>query len=74
MGMDLHSSGITTSVLGALKRGLSPLSANSASTCAAAAVVNRGRIRLGGSSITSRDQRWHRWSLTRLPTVGGLAG
>jgi len=27
MGMDWHSSGITTSVLGALKRGLSPLSA-----------------------------------------------
>src|SRR5438128_8230720 len=26
MGMDWHSSGITTSVLGALKRGLSPLS------------------------------------------------
>ena len=27
MGMDWHSSGITTSVLGALKRGLEPLSA-----------------------------------------------
>src|SRR4028119_1100690 len=27
MGMDWHSSGITTSVLGALKRGLGPLSA-----------------------------------------------
>src|SRR5215475_1717502 len=27
MGMDWHSSGITTSVLGALKRGLAPLSA-----------------------------------------------
>src|SRR4051812_27591790 len=27
MGMDWHSSGITTSVLGALKRGLTPLSA-----------------------------------------------
>src|SRR6201986_4491744 len=27
MGMDWHSSGITTSVIGALKRGLSPLSA-----------------------------------------------
>jgi hypothetical protein len=26
MGMDWHSSGITTSVIGALKRGLSPLS------------------------------------------------
>jgi hypothetical protein len=26
MGMDWHSSGITTSVLGALKRGLTPLS------------------------------------------------
>ena len=27
MGMDWHSSGITTSVIGALKRGLAPLSA-----------------------------------------------
>jgi hypothetical protein len=37
MGMDWHSSGITTSVLGALKRGLAPLSANSDSTSAAGA-------------------------------------
>src|SRR5437868_2507963 len=28
MGMDWHSSGITTSVIGALKRGLSPLAAD----------------------------------------------
>jgi hypothetical protein len=39
MGMDWHSSGITTSVIGALKRGLAPLSANSASTSAAAAAA-----------------------------------
>ena len=38
MGMDWHSSGITTSVIGALKRGLAPAaSASSASTSAAVA-------------------------------------
>src|SRR5712671_7797415 len=37
MGMDWHSSGITTSVLGALKRGLAPLGTSLASMCAAAA-------------------------------------
>ena len=35
MGMDWHSSGITTSVIGALKRGLAPLQASSAFTSAA---------------------------------------
>ena len=46
MGMDWHSSGITTSVIGALKRGLAPLSqANSASMSAAAAASIRGRRR-----------------------------
>ena len=37
MGMDWHSSGITTSVIGALKRGLAHSRANSASMSAAAA-------------------------------------
>ena len=36
MGMDWHSSGITTSVIGALKRGLTPLSKSSGSTSVAA--------------------------------------
>jgi len=35
-GMDWHSSGITTSVIGALKRGLAPLRTSSGSTSAAA--------------------------------------
>ena len=35
MGMDWHSSGITTSVIGALKRGLTPWEANLASMSAA---------------------------------------
>ena len=33
MGMDWHSSGITTSVIGALKRGLTPLSAELGILC-----------------------------------------
>jgi hypothetical protein len=37
MGMDWHSSGITTSVLGALKRGLNPHSQELGSTSAVAA-------------------------------------
>ena len=45
MGMDWHSSGITTSVIGALKRGLGPLSTNSASMCAVAAASIQGRRR-----------------------------
>ena len=38
--MDWHSSGITTSVLGALKRGLAPLEHELGSTCAAAAAAH----------------------------------
>jgi hypothetical protein len=37
MGMDWHSSGITTSVISALKRGLAPLQDELASMCAVAA-------------------------------------
>ena len=33
MGMDWHSSGITTSVLGALKRGLTPLQQRTRHSC-----------------------------------------
>jgi hypothetical protein len=46
MGMDWHSSGITTSVIGTLKRGLGPLSNDSASTYAAAVASTRGRRRM----------------------------
>jgi hypothetical protein len=45
MGMDWHSSGITTSVIGALKRGLGPLSGELGITCAAAAASIQGRRR-----------------------------
>ncbi|MCZ7658107.1 MAG: DUF763 domain-containing protein [Xanthobacteraceae bacterium] len=43
MGMDWHSSGITTSVIGALKRGLAPRARSSASTSAAGAAGTRAR-------------------------------
>ena len=33
MGMDWHSSGITTSVIGALKRGLAPLQGGTRNSC-----------------------------------------
>jgi hypothetical protein len=42
MGMDWHSSGITTSVIGALKRGLGRCRANLASMSAVAAASTRG--------------------------------
>jgi hypothetical protein len=45
MGVDWHSSGITTSVIGALKRGLAPFRMNSASMSAAAAASIRARRR-----------------------------
>jgi hypothetical protein len=45
MGMDWHSSGITTSVIGALKRGLKPLEASSAFSSVAAAERIRERRR-----------------------------
>ncbi len=43
MGMDWHSSGITTSVIGALKRGLAPNRVSSASTYAEAGAPIRAR-------------------------------
>ena len=45
MGMDWHSSGITTSVMGALKKGLNPRHTSSASTSAAAAASSRATRR-----------------------------
>ena len=46
MGMDWHSSGITTSVLGALKRGLQPLSRElGLHVCGGAASIRAGRPR-----------------------------
>jgi Protein of unknown function (DUF763) len=48
MGMDRHSSGITTSVIGALKRGLEPL---------ASAPGRCGRWRWSPRSSTARPQR-----------------
>src|SRR5437763_3011997 len=45
MGMDWHSSGITTSVIGALKRGLTPRPASWGCTSAAGAGATRARPR-----------------------------
>jgi hypothetical protein len=59
MGMDWHSSGITTSVVGALKRGLAPLSGELAFMCAAAAGLTRAGPRMSsrtsarGSALTA---------------------
>jgi hypothetical protein len=64
MGMDWHSSGITTSVIGALKRGLTPLSTDSASMFAAGAAITRARRRMnwsrsaiGSGSMVRRSPR-----------------
>jgi hypothetical protein len=50
MGMDWHSSGITTSVIGALKRGLGPLSGELGTMSAAAAASIRVRPRMNCAS------------------------
>ncbi len=42
MGMDWHSSGITTSVMGALKRSINPLARSWASASAAVRAATRG--------------------------------
>ena len=55
MGMDWHSSGITTSVIGALKRGLAPLVERArASTSAAGAASIRARRRPSSSPSADR--------------------
>ena len=53
MGMDWHSSGITTSVIGALKRGLAPLEPNSGFTSAAGAANIRGKRPTSSSQSAS---------------------
>ena len=53
MGMDWHSSGITTSVIGALKRGLAPLSDSLGSMSVAAAANISGKHRRSSSQSGS---------------------
>ena len=54
MGMDWHSSGITTSVIGALKRGLTPLEQELGFTFAAGEVDIRGIRRTSWSKSGTR--------------------
>ena len=63
MGMDWHSSGITTSVIGALKRGLDPLAGELGLQSAAAAAGIRGR----------RPPSWSRPASARASTARALA-
>src|SRR4051812_7530281 len=53
MGMDWHSSGITTSVIGALKRGLAPLATELGIQFAEAAASTPGRPRTSWSRLAS---------------------
>ena len=63
LGMDWHSSGITTAVMGALKRGLNPRPVNLASIYAAAAAATRGRPRMSSSLLpTDSGLTVNRWS------------
>src|SRR5213078_2458510 len=59
MGMDWHSSGITTSVIGALKRGLAPLESElGIHVCGGD--VNAYLKEISGEEITAKDFRtWH---------------
>ena len=58
MGMDWHSSGITTSVIGALKRGLAPLQASLAFMSAAgAASIRADARRIDGARRARRLRR-----------------
>jgi hypothetical protein len=62
MGMDWHSSGITTSVIGALKRGLSPLSGE------------LGIHVCGGRGVSlSRSASGSVWTAPRSPRQAGLS-
>src|SRR5918995_6808146 len=63
MGMDWHSSGITTSVVGALKRGLAPLEKElGIHVCGGRGGSIRGRrptsSSRSGSAAASTDRRW----------------
>ncbi|MDB5453877.1 MAG: hypothetical protein JWO33_2455 [Caulobacteraceae bacterium] len=53
MGMDWHSSGITTSVIGALKRGLTPLAGELGVHVCGGAASTRGRRRASWSGSAS---------------------
>ena len=58
MGMDWHSSGITTSVMGALKRGLNPRAENSGCIFAAAAESNRARRQTNADGSRAARPGW----------------
>jgi hypothetical protein len=62
VGMDWHSSGITTSVIGALKRGLKPLEYElGLHVCGGRGKHSRDTPSKGGSSFTvARDLEWLR--------------
>jgi len=63
MGMDWHSSGITTSVMGALKRGLAPRAHELGYTSAAAAADTRAILRTScDSSHSDAALMAKRWS------------
>ena len=69
MGMDWHSSGITTSVIGALKRGLAPLERRTRPSCLrrprpAFAQDAGGTRRRSASASASTAPRWR--SVSRL--------
>lgn len=63
MGMDWHSSGITTSVIGALKRGLAPLEQE------AAANSRRGRAHRASLGYGRRGRAWSPLSLHRPGSI-----
>ena len=64
MGMDWHSSGITTSVIGALKRGLAPLEQElGIHVCG-----GRGKYSRGTVNLASADCRKARWA-ERCPVI-----
>ncbi len=75
MGMDWHSSGITTSVIGALKRGLGPLEKSSESMSAADAGGIRAKHRTSWSrsesGLGSMDPSWPQpvvwWRRSTMP-------
>ncbi len=81
MGMDWHSSGITTSVIGALKRGLTPLSGElGIHVCGGRGQHSRKtpdeltrlgmRVGFDGKALTrARAGWWRRWTARRCRTA-----
>jgi hypothetical protein len=64
MGMDWHSSGVTTSVIGALKRGLAPSRPSSGFMSAEDAASTRGaRRRSFSPSASASDWTAPRWRM-----------